>query len=104
MSSEIITVVVAALGGGAAFWGAVKGGLINIRIGTNGTNGDKKENRIDELEKHAVVANHEMGEVKETLGEIKADIKETHTYLREHADKDNEIQTKILLAINDLKK
>lgn len=65
---------------------------------------EKEDSRIDELEKHALVANHEMGEVKDTLKDIKDNIKETHSYLREHADSDQKFQLDILRAINEIKK
>ena len=84
MSSEIITVVVAALGGGAAFWGAVKGGLINIRIGTNGTNGDKKVTTLEnQVAKLAETANHNFTHLKERFEEHTQDDKEFFKEQRE---------------------
>src|SRR3990167_8577119 len=75
-----------------------------LKINGNGINGNgKKEERIDELEMHAKIANHEVGEINEKLKEIKADIKETHAYLREHAEDDKHFQIDILKAINDIK-
>ena len=64
---------------------------------------DQNEERIDDLEKHAVVANSEMGQIRDSLLEIKDDIKETHSYLREHAEQDNKVQTDILITLSKLK-
>lgn len=49
MTSEIITGLVASIGGGVAFWGAVKSGMIKIQIGKNG-NGNGVAEKLDEIE------------------------------------------------------
>ena len=48
MTTEIITVIISSLGGGVAFWGAVKSGLIKIQIGKG--NGNGVAAKLDEIE------------------------------------------------------
>ena len=90
MTTEIITVIISSLGGGVAFWGAVKAGLIKIQIGKNG-NGTKKE--IEDLHKHAEIANTEMGEINKKFDR-----------LIDFAEKENEQHAEMLFILRDLKK
>ena len=88
--SETITAIIAALGGGVAFWGAVKAGLIKIQIGKNG-NGAKVE--LEELHRHAEIANTEMGEINKKFDK-----------LIDFAEKENEQHSEMLFILRDLKK
>ena len=81
---QIITASIAALVGGGAFWGAVKGGLINIRIGTNG---EKKEDKVTILETQLTqlteTANHNFTHLKERFEEHTKDDKDFFKEQRE---------------------
>ena len=89
--SETITAIIAALGGGVAFWGAVKAGLIKIQIGKGNGNGTKAE--LAELHHHAEIANTEMGEINKKFDK-----------LIDFAEKENEQHSEMLFILRDLKK
>ena len=68
MTTEIITAIIAALGGGGAILALIKGGLIKIQIGKVNGNGTKTE--LDELHQHAEIANTEMGEMNRKFDKL----------------------------------
>lgn len=76
MTSEIITAIVSILGGGGVVIGLIKGGLLNIRIGTNGKD-DVFKKLTDIAANHEArleISNNEMGEVQKRVGNIETTV------------------------------
>ena len=69
----------------------IKSGLIKIQIGKANGNGAKAE--LEELHKHAEVANSEMGEINKKFDR-----------LLDYAEKENEQHSEMLFILRDLKK
>ena len=64
----------------------------------------KVDVKVEDLEKHAIVANQEMGVIKDSVIRIETSMEKTHKFLEEHAKSDTEVQAKILATLDVLKK